>query len=221
MARDEKRGIVGIAVASRGTRAQFPGVPSRIWKVRYLRLVRRVHRLMRHRRIRRWKFLESLRASLLDRNLWQPCRDNVASGISIGLFFAMMPMPGQTIAAALIAVRSRANIPFTVIACFVSNPLTEPFIRLAQFRFGRWLNDVVGLPIPNWGSVSPKIKGEVIRLDVAEFIAGFLFMGIGLALISYPLVHLFSAIMPHHLPIQPPKLLRKKRGNQRRAENPE
>lgn len=166
---------------------------------------------MRHRWLRRWKFWEPIRIGLLDRNLWQPCRDNVASGISIGLFFAMMPMPGQTIAAALIAVRSRANIPFTVIACFVSNPLTEPIIRLYQFRFGHWLNETIGLPVPKLGSVWVKIKGQMIELNVAEFIAGFLFMGLGLALVSYPLVHLFSALMPDHLPIHPPKLKLRKR----------
>lgn len=179
---------------------------ARVWKVRYLRLVRRVHRLVRHRRLRRWKRWQPIRARLLDRNLWQPCRDNVASGISIGLFFSMMPMPGQTIAAAIVAVRGRANVPFAVLSCFVSNPLTEPFIRIYQLRFGGWLNDFVGIPMPALGTVNVRFGESVVHLNVAEFIAGFMVMGLLLALVSYPLVHLFSALMPHHLPIHPPRL---------------
>lgn len=181
-------------------------MPSRIWKVRYLRLVRKVHRLMRHPRLRRFEWGRALRARLLDRALWQPCRDSVAGGLSIGLFFAMMPMPLQTIAAAAVAIRWRVNIPFAVAACFVSNPLTEPFIRLTQFRTGRWLRENLDVTIPRFGDLS-------LPHGVSDFIIGFLLAGILLAFLAYPLVHLFSAILPHHLPIRPAALRRKHRSS--------
>ncbi len=181
-------------------------MPSRIWKVRYLRLVRKVHRLMRHPRLRRFEWWKGIRTRLLNRALWQPCRDTVAGGISIGLFFAMMPMPMQTIAAAAIAVRSRVNVPFAVAACFVSNPLTEPFIRVSQFRMGSWLRENLDVTIPRVGQLS-------LPQGVADFIIGFLLAGIFLAFLAYPLVHLFSAILPETLPIRPPALKRKRRSS--------
>lgn len=179
-------------------------MPSRIWKVRYLRLVRKVHRLIRHRRLRRFEWWGKIRARLLDRSLWHPCRDTVAGGLSVGLFFAMMPMPMQTVAAALVAVRSRLNIPFAVAACFVSNPFSEPFIRVWQFRFGRWLRESLDLTIPRFGQLS-------LPQGVSDFIIGFLLAGILLAFAAYPLVHLFSALLPETLPIRPPKLRKKRR----------
>jgi uncharacterized protein (DUF2062 family) len=176
---------------------------SRVWKVRYLRLVRRVHRLMRHPRLRKFGWWQPIRARLVNRHLWHPTRDTVAGALSVGLFFSMMPMPFQTLAAAAIAVRARVNIPFAVAACFVSNPLSEPFIRLSQWRLGGWLRENLGLTVPQLGQISLPEK-------VADFIMGFLMAGVGLALLVYPLVHLFSALLPETLPIQPPKF-RKRR----------
>ncbi|MEY3896158.1 MAG: hypothetical protein RLZZ214_1678, partial [Verrucomicrobiota bacterium] len=42
----------------------------------------------------------------------------------------------------------------------------------------------------------------VKTVSVSNFIVGFLAMGVLLALAAYPLVHLFSAILPHHLPVR-------------------
>ena len=44
----------------------------------------------------------------------------VAGGLSIGVFFAMMPLPLQTIFAALVAVRLRVNIPFASASFLIS-----------------------------------------------------------------------------------------------------
>ena len=159
-----------------------------------------------------------MRVRLLDRALWQPCRDTVTAGISVGAFFAMMPMPGQTIAAALIAMRGRANVPFAVAACFISNPFTEPFIRVTQHKFGLWLRDTAHVPMPKLGEVDVPFAESTVHLDVSAFILGFLTSGVLLALLAYPLVHLFSAMLPHHLPIHPPKL--KRRTPQPSAEHP-
>lgn len=156
---------------------------------------------------------------LLDRRLWQPCRDSVASAISIGCFFAMMPMPGQTLVAAALAARSRANIPFAVLSCFISNPLTEPFIRITQHRFGLWLRDTLGVPMPKLGQVYVPFGEATAHLDVAAFILGFLTAGVLLALVAYPLVHLFSAILPDHLPIKPPRLRRRSRNSEKSSSN--
>ena len=39
-------------------------------------------------------------------------------------------------------------------------------------------------------------------MSVSNYIVGFVAMGVLLALCAYPLVHLFSVILPHHLPVR-------------------
>lgn len=151
--------------------------------------------MLRHRRLRHREWWKPILRQLLDRRLWHPCRDTVAGGISIGLFFSMMPMPFQSLAAAAIATRAKVNIPFTVAACFVTNPLTEIPIRAAQLGFGRWLRENLGLTVP-------RIADSNLPPDFSNFIIGFLMMGVLLALAAYPVVHLFSALLPDHLPIR-------------------
>ena len=129
----------------------------------------------------------------------------------------MMPMPGQTIAAAAIAAHSRSNIPFAVVSCFISNPLTEPFIRITQHKFGLWLRDSLGVPMPKLGEVDVPFGEATVHLDVSAFILGFLACGVILALVAYPLVHLFSALLPDHLPIKPPKLRLRRRNSEKNS----
>ena len=52
----------------------------------------------------------------------------------------------------------------------------------------------IGQPIPGIAA------NGVGPMSVSNFIVGFLAMGVLLALTAYPLVHLFSVILPHHLP---------------------
>lgn len=188
-------------------------MPPSKWKIRYLRLVRKVQRIVRHRRLRNRSWWQPVRERLTDRRLWQPCRDSVAAGLSIGLFFAMMPIPGQSIVATIFAARSRANIPFAVAGCFVTNPFTEPFFRPAQHQFGQWLRHQVGVPMPHLGEVDVKIAGNLLNLNVSSFILGFMAMGIMAALLAYPIVHLFSKFLPHHLPVRAPHFKKKRPGN--------
>lgn len=180
-------------------------MPPRKWQIRYLRLVRRVHRILRHRWLRHRRWWKPIARQLLDRRLWQPCRVTVAGGISLGLFFAMMPMPMQTLAAAAVATRARVNIPATVATCFVSNPLTEPVIRLSQLRFGSWLREHLDVEAPQVGELA-------MHPGVASFILGFLVSGVLLSLAAYPAVHLLAMLLPKSfpLPVRPPVPIRRR-----------
>ncbi|GAA5482792.1 DUF2062 domain-containing protein [Haloferula sargassicola] len=186
---------------------------TRKWKIRYLRLVRRVHRLVSHPRLRHREWWKPVRASLTDRRLWHPCRDTVANGVSIGLFFAMMPMPGQSIAAATIAARYRANIPFAVGSTLFTNPFTSPLIRPLQYKVGGWLRENLHIPMPHLGEVDLQFRSRLVELNVSDFILGFLVTGIVMALLAFPVVHLFSALLPHHLPIRPVVIRKRKSEN--------
>ena len=53
----------------------------------------------------------------------------------------MMPMPLQSVAASLFSIRARVNIPFAVLACWLTNPFTEPFLRVFQEYSGGWVRE--------------------------------------------------------------------------------
>jgi uncharacterized protein (DUF2062 family) len=169
-------------------------------KERYLRLVRAVYRKLRHRRVRRHPWLAGLSQRLLDRTLWRPCRHTVAGGLAIGLFFAMMPMPFQTVAAAVFAIRARVNIPFAAAACWVTNPFTEPFVRIFQEQMGGWLRETIGLPVP---AVIRGVEWTFAEMtfNLADFLIGVFACGILLSLLAYPITRFVSLFIPHrHLP---------------------
>jgi uncharacterized protein len=175
-------------------------------KKRYLWLVRRAYRTLRHPRLRHRAWWRKLTQPLFERRLWKPCRDSVAVGTAIGMFFAVMPMPLQSVAAALVAVRARANVPFAIGACFLSNPITNVPIWIGQLFIGNFI--LKHLPV--------SMPGELLKLEtslpgvgpinVGSFIVGSVVSGLLLAFLAFPLVHLFSAIMPHHLPVMKGRL---------------
>ncbi|BCU76083.1 DUF2062 domain-containing protein [Luteolibacter sp. LG18] len=142
---------------------------------------------------------------LFERRLWKPCRDTVATGLAVGMFFAVQPVPLQSIFAALIATRLRANVPFAMAACWLSNPVTAGPICLTQLGLGMFLQRTFNLPVPKgeirWEALA-KLSPKLASIPLGEFLLGCLASGVLLALLTYPLVHLFSALMPHHLPVR-------------------
>jgi uncharacterized protein len=171
-------------------------------KRHYLKLVRQALRSLRHPHLRHrrwWKFISK---PIANRCLWVPCRDTVASGLAIGMFFSMMLMPFQMIPAALIAMRFRVNVPFAIAGCWITNPLTTAPILYGQFRLGQWLRDALSVPMPGFLSKVQFDVPGVGQLNAASYILGMIVSGVALAILAYPLVHLFSSIMPQHLPVR-------------------
>ena len=80
---------------------------------------------------------------LLQPDLWYLNRYNVARGLAVGLFVAMLPVPGQTIFAALIAVLLRANLPIAVVAVWFTNPLTVVPIFYVNYLTGQWIIELL------------------------------------------------------------------------------
>lgn len=184
-------------------------------KRRYLWLVRRAYRALRHKRLRDRHWWQDATQALFERRLWMPCRDTVATGLAIGMFFAVMPLPLQMLFAGIVAMRFRSNVPLAMAACWLSNPLTNLFIFAAQYWLGSRFAAAVGLKLPdiawfknflNWVNESEwfkvRIPQTILHGNAGDFFLGMLLSGILLAALTYPLVHLFSAVMPHHLPVR-------------------
>ncbi|MGJ8695630.1 MAG: DUF2062 domain-containing protein [Verrucomicrobiaceae bacterium] len=169
-------------------------------KKRYLRLVRRAYRVLRSPQLRQRKWLQKLIHPMFDRELWHPCRDTVSSGLSIGLFVSMLPMPGQMIVAAFGAVKLRANIPLAIATCWVTNPFTQVPIMLFQERFGDFLRSTLGIPIhPFLENIEVPIP-TIGTLNAGSFILGFLTAAFLLMILTYPIVYLLSSLVPKIIP---------------------
>jgi uncharacterized protein len=172
-------------------------------KRQYLKFVRRFYRQLRHPRVRNNRFFSQFTQRITNRRLWKPCRATVAHGLAIGLFFSMMlPMPFQGFVAAFFAIRSRVNVPFAMIAVWLSNPFTNVPLALAQEKLGGFLRICVHIPVPSFLDVSKKFPYTDIDCNAANFVLGMLFSGVLCAMLAYPLVHLISFLLPHHLPIK-------------------
>jgi len=175
-------------------------------KVQYLRMVRRAFRALRHRRLRNLPWWQKVTKPLFDRSLWVPCRDSVANGLAIGLFFSMMLMPFQMIPASIIAMRAKANVPFAIAACWLTNPITTAPILYAQFKLGEWMRETLGVPMPDFLEGVQFTVPQAGNFNAASYILGMFTLGVLVALFAYPLVHLFAAILPQHLPVRKPRI---------------
>ena len=146
---------------------------------------------------------------MTNRRLWKPCRTTVAHGLAIGLFFAMMlPLPFQGFISAFFAIRSRVNVPFAMLAVWVSNPLTNIPLALMQEHLGGFLRQIFSLSMPSFLDVSGKFPYTDHDCNAANFVLGMLVSGVLTASLAYPLVHLVSWLVPHHLPAKRVEVLR-------------
>ncbi len=68
--------------------------------------------------------------------LWQFNRHTVSKAFLGGVFAMWMPIPFQSVLAAVLAIMSRANLPISVALVFVSNPFTMPAMVYAAYKIG-------------------------------------------------------------------------------------
>jgi uncharacterized protein (DUF2062 family) len=169
-------------------------------KERYLKMVRIFFRMLRHKKMRNRAWWRALSKPLADRRLWIPCRDTVAMGLAIGMFFSMiLVLPLQMLFAAVLTMRVRANVPFAMAACWISNAFTFVPMGLVQIALGDWLRKTLHIKVPVFENIETTYMD--LHFNAASLILGMLVSGLIMALLSFPVVHLFSMWMPHHLPV--------------------
>ncbi|WP_456379871.1 DUF2062 domain-containing protein [Thiolapillus sp.] len=91
------------------------------------------------KKLRKHKHMRIFGGYLLDQNLWHLNRRSVSGAFAVGLFWAMIPMPLQMIAAAATAILARVNLPVSVALVWLTNPFTIPPIFYFNYRVGAWL----------------------------------------------------------------------------------
>lgn len=87
--------------------------------------------------------LGPIRHLLAEPELWHLHRRAVSGACFIGLFVAFLPLPvGQMVAAALLAIVARCNLPIAVSLVWITNPITVGPMFFFAYKLGCWLLDV-------------------------------------------------------------------------------
>ena len=89
--------------------------------------------------LRTHKSLHVLGSLLHDPRLWHFNRRSTIRGLAIGMFYAFVPFPWQTLLAAITAIWLRFNLPVALAMVWISNPITMTPIAFVNYHFGAWL----------------------------------------------------------------------------------
>lgn len=94
-----------------------------------------------HKKHSEHKTFQFLTPLMKEPNLFHLNRHSVSVAMFVGLFCAFLPLPGQTLVAAMLALVLRCNLPISLALIWITNPLTIPPIFFLTFELGRWLLD--------------------------------------------------------------------------------
>lgn len=76
-------------------------------------------------------------------SLWRPTKNQVVGGLALGIFIGLTPTMGiQMILSGLAAFLLRLNIPASMAACWITNPVSAPFIYALQYKLGVYLTGI-------------------------------------------------------------------------------
>jgi uncharacterized protein len=103
------------------------------------RLFKRLSR-QRHTVRNRW-FLRPFRTVIEHPAYWSLHRRSITLAVAVGVFVAFIPLPIHLLAATILALALRINVPVTIASIFVSNPLTMVPQYYLCYRVGAVLLD--------------------------------------------------------------------------------
>lgn len=63
----------------------------------------------------------------------------IARAAFIGIFIAMIPMPAQMLAVFAFTFVAKFNFPLAIAMCWITNPVTMPFIYYIEYMTGQFL----------------------------------------------------------------------------------
>ncbi|MEB4589550.1 DUF2062 domain-containing protein [Candidatus Thiothrix sp. Deng01] len=139
-------------------------------------------------KLKQQKHLQFLGDTLYLPCLWHLNRRNVAAAFAIGLFCMWIPIPFQSLLAAILAVFFRANLPLSVALVFVTNPVTMPPMLYAAYKLGVFL---LGGPDAGFNfQASLEWLTHGLVLIWKPFLLGIILMAVCSSLLGYYGVHL-------------------------------
>jgi uncharacterized protein (DUF2062 family) len=87
-------------------------------------------------------YLHPFRTLLAHPSFVSVSRRSVAGAICIGIFIALMPLPGQTLVAVLLALLLRLNVPIAGITTWITNPITMVPFFYWEYTLGTLILDM-------------------------------------------------------------------------------
>ena len=89
--------------------------------------------------IRQHRYVACFGPRLQHPNLWHLHRRSVAGGVAVGMFAGLIPgsNPVQFLAASLLSIWFRVNLPIAVLVTLYSNPFTIVPLYYAAFKIGQ------------------------------------------------------------------------------------
>jgi uncharacterized protein (DUF2062 family) len=146
-----------------------------------------------HDTIRQNRHIARLGPWLQHHNLWHLNRRSVAGGVAAGLFAGLIPgsNPVQFIAASLIAVGFKVNLPIAVAVTLYSNPFTIVPLYYAAFKLGQLALFQSGADFP---SVALALEGKGLRQWLPTALEWLASVGKPL-LVGLPLLALLLALL--------------------------
>ncbi|MBI5007157.1 MAG: DUF2062 domain-containing protein [Nitrosomonadales bacterium] len=156
--------------------------------------------LPHHDTIRRHRWLRPVQHWLHHHNLWHLHRRSVAGGVAIGLFCGLIPGPLQMLAAVLLAILFRVNLPVAAFTTLYTNPLTLVPLYLFAYEIGIRVsgasngNAVPAFPEVHWQDWFGEVWGWLMALG-QPLLIGLPLLALGLAFVGYISVRLAWRLM--------------------------
>jgi uncharacterized protein (DUF2062 family) len=132
-------------------------------------------------------------------NLWHLNRNSVAGGVAIGMFSGLVPGPFQMLAAAILCILVKVNLPVALATTLYTNPFTIGPLYLIAYQIGRVIIGVGGdgaptAPAPemDWSHLGAWLEafGEWMLSLGKPLGIGLIALALGLAALGYVLVQL-------------------------------
>lgn len=148
-----------------------------------------------HDSIRENRWLRPFGSWLQHHNLWHLHRRSVSGGVAVGMFCGLIPGPFQMLAAALLAVLFRVNLPIALATTLYTNPLTIVPLYVLAYQLGAW---VIGhghvlaaahfeAPEVSWGNWFTPLLDWIASLG-KPFAIGLPLLAVLLAVLGYVVV---------------------------------
>ncbi len=137
--------------------------------------------------VRRYRSLRVLGDWIYEPNLWHITRYSASMAFFVGLFVCFLPLPGQMIISALLAVALRCNLPISVGLVWITNPLTMPAIYYLAYRVGAALlgTEVQSLTFEiSWEWAQESLRGIWLPFILGCLICGLMSGALGYFVIS-------------------------------------
>ena len=159
----------------------------RLW---FRRALFQSYRFLKHpRKLKTRPGMRWFARHFLDKRVWKPTQHTMAGGIGIGTFITLQLLPIQMPTATLLCALFRVNIPIALVLCWVSNPVTVPFLAALEYQIGKWslsfYTSVPATPFPDHLPESFVEVWVVLREHAPVMLIGGLVLGAICGVIGY------------------------------------